>query len=215
MSSPGAVIVIAAAAVLAGVGIGWGARHVVAPRFVRRAAAHRFAREFASLVEGTELDLTTLRGPSHDSSLAAGTAATDTTAITSAAGYATAVESTGDLAALSPKSLSLEDQDYYAASWQNVQGEFAVNAPSALLLATHLTANLLLNRGLLPADTARPTELPEAWTFPSAQGYREALRISARTDDHHESVPEAELTRALAQFEDFYFEMLTLAAAIS
>jgi hypothetical protein len=94
-----------------------------------------------------------------------------------------------------------------------VQGEFAVNAPSALLLATHLTANLLLNRGLLPADTARPTELPAAWTFPSALGYREALRISARTD--HETVPEDELTRALAQFEDFYFEMLTLAAAIS
>jgi hypothetical protein len=87
MSSPVAVIVIAAAAVLAGVGIGCGARHVLAPRFVRRAAAHRFAREFASLVEGTELDLATLRGPSHDSSLADTAATAAITAV-----YSTTVE---------------------------------------------------------------------------------------------------------------------------
>lgn len=182
---------------LAGVGLGWWARHVLGPRYVRRAAAHRFAREFASLVEGTELDLAALRGPAHHGSLAATSAA-----------YAEAMK---DVSMLTPKALSLEDQDYYASSWRNVQGEFAEDPASALLLAAHLTANLLLNRGLLPADTARPRILPESWTFPSARGYREAMRISARMAN--EDVPQAELTRALAQFEDFYFEMLTLAAA--
>ncbi|HTJ72352.1 MAG TPA: hypothetical protein VL551_32735 [Actinospica sp.] len=194
MSSPVTVIVIAAAAVFAGVGLGWGARHVIGPHFIRRAAARRFAREFATLVQGTELDLAALRGPSHES-----------VAATAVATYA---ESTTDAAMLAPKPLSPQDQDYYAASWQNVRGEFAESPPSALLLAAHLTANLLLNLGLLPADTARPTELPEAWTFPSARGYREALDISTRTT--REPVSERDLTRALAQIGDFYFEMLTL-----
>jgi hypothetical protein len=193
MSSAETVVLIAAV-VLAGLGLGWCARHVIGPRYVRRAAARRFAREFAHLVQGTELDLAAMRGPGHGDAAAAAFA-----------------EPTNDVALLDPKPLSLEDQDYYAASWRNVQGEFAESPPSALVLATHLTANLLLNRGLLPTDTARPTMLPESWTFPSARGYREALRISARADD--EEVPEAELTRALQQFEDFYFEMLTLSAA--
>ena len=192
--SPAVAVVVITAVVLAGFGLGWCARHVIAPRYVRRATARRFAREFAELVQGTELDLAALRGPAHGSA--------------AAAAYA---EPVSDIAELEPKPLSLEDQDYYAASWQNVQGEFSTSPSSALLLATHLTANLLLNRGLLPADTARPRLLPETWQFPSAQGYREALSISARTNE--EIVPEPELTRALRQFEDFYFEMLTLAAA--
>jgi hypothetical protein len=187
-------VVLFAAVVLAGLGLGWCARHVIGPRYVRRSAARRFAREFAHLVEGTELDLAAMRGPGHGD-----------------AAVAAFAEPKNDAALLDPKPLSLEDQDYYAASWRNVQGEFAESPPSALVLATHLTANLLLNRGLLPSDTARATILPESWTFPSARGYREALRISARTD--HEELPEAELSRALKQFEDFYFEMLTLSAA--
>ena len=192
--SPTTTVVLIAAVVLAGLGLGWCARHVIGPRYVRRSAARRFAREFAHLVEGTELDLAAMRGPGHGDAAAAAFA-----------------EPTNDVVLLDPMPLSLEDQDYYAASWRNVQGEFAESPPSALVLATHLTANLLLNRGLLPADTASPTVLPESWTFPSARGYREAARISARMD--HEELPAAELTRALQQFEDFYFEMLTLAAA--
>ena len=196
MSSAESVVLSASAVVLAGLGLGWCAHRVIGPRYLRRASARRFAREFAHLVEGTELDLAAMRGPGHGSPAAA------------AAAFA---EPTNDVALLDPKPLSLEDQDYYAASWRNVQGEFAESPPSALVLASHLTANLLLNRGLLPTDTARPTVLPDSWTFPSARGYREALRISARTD--REEVPETELTWALQQFEDFYFEMLTLAAA--
>jgi hypothetical protein len=192
--SPAATVVLIAAVVLAGLGLGWCARHVIGPRYLRRTAARRFAREFADLVEGTDLDLAAMRGPGHGGAVAA-----------------TFAEPTNDVRLLDPKPLSLEDQDYYAASWRNVQGEFAASPPSSLVLATHLTANLLLNRGLLPPDTARPTVLPDSWTFPSARAYREAARISARTDA--EDVPEAELTWALQQFEDFYFEMLTLAAA--
>src|SRR5260370_9948456 len=64
MSSAETVVLIAAV-VLAGLSLAWCARHVISPRYVRRAAARRFAREFAHLVQGTELDLAAMRGPGH------------------------------------------------------------------------------------------------------------------------------------------------------
>lgn len=195
------VVLIAVAAVLAGITLGWGGRRVAAQqRFARRRAdARSFAKEFAALVDGTELDWAALRGPAHGSTLAAAAAL---------------AEPTNDVAMLAPKALTPADQDYYAASWRNVRGEFAAYPRSGLMLATHLTANLLLNRGLLPIDTARPTLLPESWTFSSARGYRDAVRISARTDSARgESVDPVELTRAIELFEDFYWEMLTLSPA--
>jgi hypothetical protein len=172
------VVLIAVAAVLAGITLGWGGRRVaLQKRLVRRAAERRFAREFAALVDGTELDWAALRGPGHGPSASAWSPSSST--ISAAAAF---VDPTDDVAMLTPRALSPADQDYYAASWRNVRGEFAAYPPSGLMLAMHLTANLLLNRGLLPADTARPTMLPESWTFASARGYRDALRISARTD---------------------------------
>jgi len=192
---------IVAAAVLAGISLGWGGRAAARAKHGRRSAARRFAREFAALVQGTELDLKSLRGPGHSASDTASAAAS--------------AEPTTDAALLAPKALSPEDQNYYAASWRNVRGEFASSPRSGLMLATHLTANLLLNRGLLPADTVRPTVLPASWTFPTACGYRDAVRISARTDSPGGgTVPATDLNRALDLFEDFYWEMLTLAAAV-
>jgi hypothetical protein len=209
------VVLIAVAAVLAGITLGWGGRRVaLQKRLMRRAAERRFAREFAALVDGTELDWAALRGPGHGhgSSGSASASASSSSTISAAAAFA---DPTDDVAMLTPRALSPADQDYYAASWRNVRGEFAAYPPSGLMLAMHLTANLLLNRELLPADTARPTMLPESWTFASARGYRDALRISARTDsDRREGVTAAELNRAMELYEDFYWEMLTLTAAV-
>jgi hypothetical protein len=216
------VVLIAVAAVLAGITLGWGGRRVaLQKRLVRRAAERRFAREFAALVDGTELDWSSLRGPGHgpsastsswfSSSSSSTFSSSSSSTISAAAAFA---DPTDDVAMLTPRALSAADQDYYAASWRNVRGEFAAYPPSGLMLAMHLTANLLLNRGLLPVDTARPTMLPESWTFASARGYRDALRISARTEsDRHESVTAAELNRAMELYEDFYWEMLTLTPA--
>jgi len=198
------VVLVAGAAALTGVMLGWGGRQLARPRFARRAATRRFAREFAALVDGTELDWATLRGPGH------GDSGGDSQVASLAASAAAFVEPTDDVSMLAPKPLSLQDQEYYATSWRNVRGEFIQSPPSALLLAAHLTANLLLNRGLVPVDTARPRVLPESWTFPTARGYRDAMRISAKGND----VGAEDLQRALGLFEDFYWEMLTLSAAV-
>lgn len=194
-------------AALIGLVLGWQARRIFAS-----APAKRFEKDFAALAADTPIDWEGLQGPGP----AQGTAAA----------VRSFVEPTSDSSALAPKTLSPEDHEYYASSWQNVRGEFGDSPTSALRLARSLTGNLLLNRGLVPADTARPSDLPASWTFRTACGYRHALRISAQADAAEEDrrvtpfpdtpyVAEAELRGALALIEDFYWEMLTLSTVPS
>ena len=181
-------------AALTGLCLGWGAEH-----YVRRDPSRRFAREFAALVTDTPIDWAHLHGPGPSPGIV---------------GYATPA---GQAESLSDRArpLSADDVEYYATSWRNVRGQFVRYPTSALRLAQHLTANLLLTRGLQPRDTARPAELPEGWTFPTARGYRQAAAIAAKADaDAHgeaATVTDADLARALSLFEDFYWEMITLA----
>jgi len=181
---PVTAVIVAA---LIGIVVGWQVRRLFVP-----APAERFEKEFAALAADTPIDWEGLQGPGP--------------AHASPAAVRSLIEPTSDVAVLAPKNLSPEDQDYYASSWQNVCGEFAESPASGLELARHLTGNLLLNRGLVPADTARPSDLPASWTFSSACGYRQALRASASAS----AQTEPELRRALALIEDFYWEMLTL-----
>lgn len=228
-------------AAFAGLALGWSA-----DRLVRRNPKRRFAREFAALVADTPIDWDALRGPGPDGDEAGGeggvatVADTDDRALAMRAAllesFAAPASHAEDLSSRA-KALSADDLEYYATSWRNIRGQFMKYPASALRLARHLTANLMLNRGLVPADTARPSELPEGWTFPTARGYREALRIAATAEAagpvagtaaaaaaSASGVPGAsetdgpvsvdELTRALNLFEDFYWEILALAPVI-
>lgn len=177
------LVTAVAGAALIGILVGWQVRRHFVPT-----PDDRFEKEFAALAADTPIGWEGLQGPGS--------------AQASAAAVRSLVKPTSDVAGLVPKTLSPEDQEYYASSWQNVCGEFTESPESALELARHLTGNLLLNRGLVPADTARPSDLPASWTFSTACGYRQALRANAQT--------ESELRRALALIEDFYWEMLTL-----
>jgi hypothetical protein len=181
-------------AALAGLCLGW-----AADRFVRRDPTRRFDREFAALVTDTPIDWAQLHGPGNSPEAFAGFAAP-----------AVRAETLSDRA----KPLSTVDVEYYAGSWRNVRGQFVRYPASALRLAQHLTANLLLTRGLQPQDTAAPSVLPESWTFESARGYRQALAIAAKADADAKgeavTVTDADLARALSLFEDFYWEIVTL-----
>lgn len=157
-----------------------------------------FEREFADLVASVDVDPQELTGPGPGDP-DAGRARTHAV----------------NPAELNPRPLAPRDRAYYLASWGNVVGEFARSPASALLLAQHLTANLLVNRGLVPADTARPTRLPECWDFPSARGYARARHIGERAETqaaHGRGVRTLDLSDALRMFEDFYMEMLELEA---
>jgi len=164
----------------------------------RRGDDRLFEDEFARLAASVDLDVDEVAGPGPDLS-DAGRARTHAV----------------DPAELNPRPLSGRDRAYYLASWGNVVGEFSRSPASALLLAQHLTANLLVNRGLVPADTARPTRLPESWDFPSARGYARARHIGERAETqaaHGRGVRTLDLSDALRMFEAFYMEMLELEA---
>lgn len=194
--------------VLAGLALGW-----TADRLWRRDASssRAFEREFAALVAQTPIDWDELRGPGPGDS---------------ASGIRAFAAPSDDAAhlALRAKALTPDDIEYYATSWRNIRGQFLRYPVSALRLARHLTANLLINRGLVPANAARPSRLPAGWAFPSARGYRDALEIAAKAEAASERPPtgndgdgdgeaptDTELARALALFEDFYWEILALA----
>jgi hypothetical protein len=196
--------------VLAGLALGW-----TADRLWRRdgSPGHAFDREFAALVAETPIDWDELHGPGPG-----GTAP-------GVRSFAAPADHARNLA-LRARPLSPDDIEYYTTSWRNIRGQFLRYPVSALRLARHLTANLLINRGLVPADTARPSRLPEGWAFPSARGYRAALEIAAQAEaadevpatvDGEEAVgapTHTELARALALFEDFYWEILALAPVV-
>jgi hypothetical protein len=161
-----------------------------------RSAQRLFDREFAGLVASVEIDESELSGPGPGSGRARTRAF--------------------DPAELDPLPLSAQDHAYYLASWRNVVGEFARSPVSGLLLAQHLTANLLVNRGLVPADTARPALLPESWDFPTARGYARARRIGRQAESrpgHGSGVQTLALADALRLFEAFYMQMLDLGAS--
>jgi hypothetical protein len=191
--------------VLAGLALGW-----TADRLLRRdpSSSRAFERQFAALVADTPVDWDGLRGPGP---LGRGTAL-------GIRSFASSADDATNLA-LRAKALNPDDLEYYAISWRNIRGQFLRYPVSALRLSRHLTANLLINRGLVPADSVRPSRLPDGWAFPSACGYREALEIAAKAEAASEDpripggeVPtDTDLAHALALFEDFYWEILALA----
>ncbi|WP_034272078.1 hypothetical protein [Actinospica robiniae] len=162
-----------------------------------RGADRMFERDFAQLAASMDVDVEELAGPGPAALTDAGRPRTHAV----------------DPAELNPLPLSERDRAYYLGSWGNVIGEFSRSPASALLLAQHLTANLLVNRGLVPADTARPTRLPESWDFPSARGYARARHIGERAETqaaHGRGLRTLDLADALRMFEAFYMEMLEL-----
>jgi hypothetical protein len=206
-------------AVLVGLALGW-----TADRLLRRdpSSSRAFERDYAALVADTPIDWDELHGPGPGD---------PASGVRTQAALASQAERLG----LRAKPLSPDDLEYYATSWRNIRGQFLRYPESALRLARHLTANLLVNRGLVPPDTARPSRLPEGWVFPTARGYRDALEIAAKAEATSEAAArraaggepgardesadpgtsrpptDVELARALALFEDFYWEILALA----
>jgi hypothetical protein len=157
----------------------------------RRHARRVFNAEYAQLVAETQIDLAALRGPGREPT---------------AQIYAHAT----------PRRLSDADMEYYTSSWEHIQGEFAQSPAAALDLAEHLTAKLLLTRGLTPPEGRRPAALPSEWQFPTARGFRRAQLISARAQGAGPLDPapsSSELRTALTLYRAFFREIMLLPAA--
>ncbi|HEY3872591.1 MAG TPA: hypothetical protein VGM10_29820 [Actinocrinis sp.] len=105
-----------------------------------------------------------------------------------------------------PIELPASDHEYYETCWTHIIGTFEESPGAALDLAGHLTANLLLNRGIADAGSERPGELPAQWRFPTAEGYRVAQHIveASRVID----LPTQELSKALMLYRALFEEVL-------
>lgn len=106
-----------------------------------------------------------------------------------------------------PMAVSASDLEYYQTCWRHILGTFAHWPAVGLDLAETLTANLMLNRGVVPRGCEQPAELPYQWTFATAQGYREAQSIAARADT--EDLPRRELSKALLLYRAMFEDVLT------
>jgi hypothetical protein len=105
-----------------------------------------------------------------------------------------------------PVELPASDQEYYETCWTHIIGTFEESPAAALDIAAHLTANLLLNRGLADAGSERPGELPAHWRFPTAEGYRVAQRIAEAS--RLIELPRQELSKALMLYRALFEEVL-------
>jgi len=106
-----------------------------------------------------------------------------------------------------PVEVSATDHEYYQTCWGHILGTFAHWPTTGLDLAETLTANLMLNRGVVPADREESAELPAQWRFPTAQGYREAQNIAEHADTGE--LPHRELSKALMLYRALFEEVLT------
>lgn len=153
----------------------------------RRRERRRFEAEFALLVEQTPLDLPVNRITSNPDGQAAHA-----------------------LERLDVAALPASDREYYLTCWEHIRGTFAHYPATALELAEHLTANLLLTRGLAGHSAPHPSVLPPDWEFPSAQGYRRAQQINALARE--QQLPSGRLRSALMLYKAFFEEILSLPA---
>lgn len=105
-----------------------------------------------------------------------------------------------------PIELPESDHDYYETCWTHIVGTFEESPAAALDLAAHLTANLLLNRGIADADCERPGDLPAQWRFPTAEGYRVAQHIAEVS--RVVELPRQELSKALMLYRALFEDVL-------
>lgn len=184
---------------LVGVAVGWAARtRLRRPATSAPDTDSEFTAQFDALAQHTPLDWDTLAGPGPSPETA----------------HPAPTVPAESASTLEARALSQQDIEYYADSWRNVSGEFSVSPSCGLSMAEHMTANLLLNRGLVPADTSHPSKIPDTWTFATARGYRQAQHIAAQADDARKDADsQAEYTDALRLFEAFYREVLELPSA--
>jgi hypothetical protein len=110
-----------------------------------------------------------------------------------------------------PVEISASDVEYYQTCWGHILGTFAHWPAVGLDLAETLTANLMLNRGVVPRGCEQPEVLPSQWRFATAQGYREAQDIAERAGIGE--LPRQELSKALLLYRALFEEVLTAPTA--
>jgi hypothetical protein len=107
------------------------------------------------------------------------------------------------------RTISAQDQEYYATSWKNLQGEFLDDPSLALTGAEQLVATVLEARGYPGADSEQQLALLSVEHADSLAGYRAAQRTSRRAIDDATAVPTEELRQAMLSYLTLFNELMT------
>lgn len=109
--------------------------------------------------------------------------------------------------------VSEADQEFYAAAWEHVQGEFVDSPALALGNAERLISRLLDATGYPGDDPDERVALLSVEHADALGGYRRAQRISEFTSRTSEPVPTEELRQALLWYHTLFDELLATPGA--
>ena len=112
-------------------------------------------------------------------------------------------------------SISADDRDFYATSWEHVQSGFLDDPAVALSGAEQLIARLLAARGY-PADENREQlALLSVQYGGTLAGYRQAQSVSERMRIDPTRVTTEQQRTALMQYQAIFGDLLTIPGAVA
>lgn len=109
--------------------------------------------------------------------------------------------------------ISVDDQDFYATSWEHVQGGFLDDPVVALSGAEQLSARLLAARGYPADEQGEQMALLSVQHGNALQGYRQARSVSERLRTDPASVSTEEKRTALMHYQALFGDLLTVPGA--
>jgi hypothetical protein len=109
---------------------------------------------------------------------------------------------------LSLRPISAQDREFYATSWEHLQGEFVDDPSLALASAERLVTTVLETRGYPGADNDEQLALLSVEHADSLAGYRAAQQTSRDAKQDSVAVPTEELRRAMVSYHRLFTELL-------
>jgi hypothetical protein len=109
---------------------------------------------------------------------------------------------------LSLHAIGTQDREFYATSWENLQGEFVDSPSLALATAERLVAAVLDARGYPGGDEKEQFALLSVKHSPSLAGFRAAQQTSRRAAQDSAATPTEELRRAMLAYHALFTELL-------
>lgn len=111
-------------------------------------------------------------------------------------------------AALELRTISIEDRESYATSWEHVQAEFLDDPALALTSAERLVAQVLEARGYPGGDTEEQIALLSVEYAHSLADYRTAHEVARRAHEDVAGIPTEELRQAMLSYLTLFNELL-------
>jgi hypothetical protein len=110
--------------------------------------------------------------------------------------------------ALQLRTISPQQQENYATSWEHVQGEFLDDPALALVSSEKLVATVLEARGYPGGDAQEQLALLSVEYADSLAAYRDAQQVSRRASEDPRDIPTEELRQAMLAYLTLFNELL-------